>query len=143
MVDLACDNLKLLIEDTDATISCGELPVVKVEETQFVQLMQNLIGNALKYRRAAPRITVEASRAGSAWLFSVRDNGIGFDPSQAEQIFLPFKRLRKRDTSGSGIGLAICKKIVESRGGRIWAESIPGLGSTFFFTIPDALPVRD
>ena len=143
VMDLVCGNLDLLIEDTGATIVRGELPVIKFEETQCLQLMQNLIGNALKYRREAPRITVGARREGSGWTFSVSDNGLGFESSSAEQVFIPFKRLQNTDDGGNGIGLAICKKIVESRGGRIWAESAPGIGSTFFFTVPDALPARE
>ena len=143
VLDLVCDNLDLLIEDTGATIVRGELPVIKFEEMQLLQLMQNLITNALKYRREMPRITVGAHREESGWTFSVSDNGIGFDNRSAQQIFMPFKRLHKDDDSGSGIGLAICKKIVESRGGRIWAESTPGVGSTFSFRIPDALPASD
>jgi PAS domain S-box-containing protein len=143
ILDLVCGNLDLLIEDAGATIVRGELPSVKFEETHFLQLMQNLIGNALKYKSGRPRITVGARREGAAWIFSVGDNGVGFDSVQAEQIFLPFKRLQKADDGGSGIGLAICKKIVEGRGGRIWAESIPGEGATFLFSIPDAEPARD
>ena len=143
IMDLVCSNLDLLIEDTGATIECGELPVIEFEETQCLQLMQNLISNALKYRRKAPHIIVAARREGPGWTFSVNDNGVGFGSLNAAQVFMPFKRLQKVDDGGSGRGLAICKKIVESRGGRIWAESVPGVGSTFFFTIPDALPARE
>jgi light-regulated signal transduction histidine kinase (bacteriophytochrome) len=143
VMDLVCGNLELLIEDTGATIVRGELPVIEFEEMQLLQLIQNLIGNAVKYRREAPRITIGARRERSGWTFSVSDNGVGFDSSSAEQVFMPFKRLQNTDDGGSGIGLAICKKIVESRGGRIWAESVPGVGSTFFFTIPDVLPARE
>jgi PAS domain S-box-containing protein len=141
--DLACGNLDLSIEDSGASIECGELPVIEFEETQFLQLIQNLVSNALKYRRGAPRIVVAARRDGYGWIFSVGDNGIGFDRISAEQVFKPFKRLQNADDGGSGVGLAICKKIVESRGGRIWAESTPGVGSTFFFSIPDVLPARE
>ena len=139
ILDIVCENLDLFIEDTGAIIERNELPVIKFEEMQLLQVMQNLVSNALKYRRETPRIVIGARRKGAAWTFSVSDNGIGFESQSAEKIFMPFKRLQ-RDDGGSGIGLAICKKIVESRGGRIWAESEPGKGSTFFFSIPDALP---
>jgi light-regulated signal transduction histidine kinase (bacteriophytochrome) len=142
IVDLACDNLGLLIADTGARIEHGELPVIKFNETQLLQLMQNLIGNALKYRgEAPPRVRISAEREEGGWKLSVSDNGIGLDMRHAGQIFRPFKRLRTGDDSGTGIGLAICKKIVESRGGRIWVESVPGAGSQFSFTIPDAQPL--
>jgi signal transduction histidine kinase len=117
------------------------LPAVRFSETQLLQVMQNLIGNALRYRsEASPRITVRAEREEFGWRVSVSDNGIGFAMRHADQIFKPFKRLRGGEDGGTGIGLAICKKIIESRGGRIWAESTPGVGSTFSFTIPDSLP---
>ena len=98
---------------------------------------QNLIGNAIKYRRAeAPQIRVEAVQEGSDWRISVADNGQGFDAQYAFAIFQPFKRLHGKDIKGSGIGLATCARIVERSGGRIWAESALGQGSTFFFTLP-------
>jgi light-regulated signal transduction histidine kinase (bacteriophytochrome) len=141
ITDFVCSNLSLAIEDSGATLDIGSLPSVQFHPTRLSQLLQNLIGNALKYRsQAVPRISVRAERLEAAWQFSVADNGIGFDMSYAEQVFRPFKRLSRDDHPGTGIGLAICKKVVESRGGRIWVESSPGAGSTFFFTIPDALP---
>jgi len=143
VLDLVCENLDLLIEDTDAVIERKELPVIQFEEMQLLQVMQNLVSNALKYRMEAPRIVVGARREGAGWTFFVSDNGIGFEGQSAEQIFMPFKRLQKADDGGTGIGLAICKKIIESRGGRIWAESTPCKGSTFFFSIPDAPPAAD
>ena len=142
ILDIVCENLELFIEDTGAMIERNELPVIKFEEMQLLQVMQNLVSNALKYRRETPQIVIGARREGASWTFSVSDNGIGFESQSAEKIFMPFKRLQ-RDDGGSGIGLAICKKIVESRGGRIWAESEPGKGSTFYFSIPDALPAAD
>jgi signal transduction histidine kinase len=98
------------------------------------------VANAIRYRsEAAPVVTISAARMVDGWQFSVADNGVGFDMSRAKHIFLPFKRLRQ-DGIGTGMGLPICKKIVESRGGRIWAESTVGVGSVFHFTIPDEIP---
>jgi chemotaxis family two-component system sensor kinase Cph1 len=111
---------------------------VRADGLQLAQLFQNLIGNAIKFRSEAPlTIHVGAKRAEDAWLFSVKDNGIGIDPQFQERIFVIFQRLHTRDRyPGTGIGLSICKKIVESHGGRIWVESEQGKGATFYFTIP-------
>lgn len=136
----ARENLSAAIAESGAVLEIDELPVVQGNETHLVQVFQNLISNAIKYRgETSPRITIAAERQDTCWRFSVRDNGRGFDMKYAEQVFLPFKRLHRDVDSGSGIGLAICKKIVEGRGGRMWAESAPGAGSAFYFTIPDEL----
>lgn len=143
VVDSAGRQLKVLLEETGGRIECGPLPVVTARPTQFLALMQNLIGNALKYRDPArpPVVSVTAGRRDGEWLFAVGDNGIGFEPEYADKIFLIFQRLHTRDQyEGSGIGLAICKKIVENHGGRIWVESSLGRGSTFFFTLPADAP---
>jgi light-regulated signal transduction histidine kinase (bacteriophytochrome) len=113
--------------------------VVTADDAQLQQLFRNLIGNALKYRREdPPQIRVWTERQTHAWRFCVQDNGIGIEPRFFERIFRIFQRLHPRDRyEGTGIGLAICKKIVERHGGTIWMESIPGQGSAFYFTIPD------
>ena len=118
--------------------SLGEpLPTVHAHEIRLVQLFQNLVGNAIKYRRAdPPAIHVTAERRDADWLFSVRDNGIGIKPEYAQQFFGIFKRLHGNTYPGTGIGLAICQRIVEKYGGRIWVESTPGEGSVFCFTLP-------
>ncbi len=111
-----------------------------MSQTHLQQVFQNLITNALKYRREEPpEIHISAVRQGTAWRFAVRDNGIGIDPEYKEKIFGVFKRLH-RNYSGTGIGLAICQRVVERYGGRIWVESSPGRGATFFFTVPEAAP---
>jgi PAS domain S-box-containing protein len=139
-LEYAMFDLAALIEENDARFEYGELPSVHVVESHLAQLFQNLLANAIRYRsEVAPVVTISAARALDAWQFSVADNGIGFDMSRAKHIFLPFKRLRQ-DGAGTGMGLAICKKIVESRGGRIWVESTVGVGSVFHFTIPDEIP---
>jgi chemotaxis family two-component system sensor kinase Cph1 len=126
------------IQESGAIITHGPLPLVHAEGTQLVQLFVNLLGNALKFRtEQAPVIHVEATATGDAWLFAVRDNGIGIDPQYAERVFVPFERLHSQsEYPGSGIGLAICKKIVLGHGGKIWVESQLGKGATFWFTLP-------
>ena len=138
VLDHALANLKSAIDETNAVITHDPLPCLWADPTQMGQLFQNLIGNAIKYRGASPpRIDLAVRRQGDDWLFSVRDNGIGFDPKHRDRIFDIFQRLHNRDQyPGTGIGLAICKKIVERHGGRIWAESEPGRGSRFCFILP-------
>ena len=136
----AIENLRGAIKESNAQVSVGSLPGVFADATQLTQLFQNLIGNAIKYRNERkPEIRVSANSAGNAWTFSVQDNGIGIEPQYFERIFQMFQRLHtRREYSGTGIGLALCRKIVERHGGRIWVESQPGQGSTFQFTIPRA-----
>ncbi len=130
-------NLQLAIESSQVRITFDHLPVVCADETQLVQLLQNLISNAIKYRREEPpRIHLSASDAGPEWVFSVQDNGIGIDMKHAEHIFAVFKRLHGRKYPGTGVGLAICKRIIDRHNGRIWVESQLGAGSTFYFTLP-------
>ncbi|MEN6449652.1 MAG: chemotaxis protein CheB [Thermoguttaceae bacterium] len=134
----ALDNLHESIRETGTEITHGELPTVRADPSQLAQLFQNLLGNALKFRSdAPPKIHLDARREGDAWQFSVRDNGIGIDPKFQAQIFDAFRRLHAGERyEGTGIGLAICKKIVENHGGRIWVESQFGQGATFHFTLP-------
>jgi signal transduction histidine kinase len=136
----AVANLRVGIEEAGAVITHDPLPTVRSDPSQLVQLLQNLIANAVKFRGAeSPRIHVGAEREAGQWRFRVHDNGIGVEQQFRERIFEIFQRLHPRSAyPGTGIGLAICKRIVERHGGRIWVESTPGRGSTFFFTIPDA-----
>jgi PAS domain S-box-containing protein len=134
----ALASLAEAIRESDARVTWDALPEVYMAESHLQQVFQNLIGNALKYRsQDAPRIHVSANVRGTAWCFSVQDNGIGIDPQYKEKIFGVFKRLHHdQKYTGTGIGLAICQRVVERYGGRIWVESEPGKGATFFFTIP-------
>lgn len=133
---LALLNLEGAINDSGAVIEASELPEAAIPELHLVQLFQNLISNAIKYRAdAIPRIQVRAEPRGPRWLFSVQDNGIGIDGEYLTQVFGVFKRLHGQEYEGTGIGLAMCQKIVERNGGRIWAESERGKGSTFLFTL--------
>jgi PAS domain S-box-containing protein len=134
----AMQNIKYVMEETRGTIIYGEMPSVIADETQMTQLFQNLIGNALKFHgEEAPQVEISAVRKGDDWIFSLRDNGIGIDPQYKDRIFEIFQRLHtSEEYEGTGIGLAIAKKIVERHDGRIWMESEPGKGSTFNFTLP-------
>lgn len=134
----AMANLKATIAESGAVVTHGDLPTVTADATQLVQLLQNLLGNAVKFQNEdSPRIHVSAERKGHEWVFSVNDNGIGIAPEYHERIFLVFQRLHGRsEYLGTGIGLAICRKIVERHEGRIWVESESGKGSAFYFTIP-------
>jgi PAS domain S-box-containing protein len=138
-------NLKASIDLNGAVVTWNGLPTVHAHEVRLVQLFQNLIGNAIKYRRAEPpRVHLDAKREGTTWHFSIQDNGIGIKSEYVQQIFGLFKRLHGGANPGTGIGLAICQRIVESYGGRIGVESTPDQGSIFFFTLPEEpLPAAD
>jgi hypothetical protein len=138
VVEQAITNLKLLIADYHATVTYDTLPTVLADATQLTQLFQNLIGNAIKFHGEVPPIVqIRAEDQQGEWLFSVQDNGIGLEAEYAEQIFVIFQRLHNRtEYPGTGIGLAVCKKIVERHGGRIWVQSELGKGATFYFTLP-------
>ncbi len=131
-------DLSSTVQESGASIESGEMPVVRYSRAHLSQVLQNLIANAIKYRRDShpPRVRISATKSETEWRFAIEDNGIGIDPQYHGRIFGLFKRLHGGDVAGTGIGLAICQKIVEQHGGRIWLESHPGKGSTFYFTIP-------
>jgi chemotaxis family two-component system sensor kinase Cph1 len=138
-LDRALNNLRGRISETGAIVTCDPMPTIVADSTQLMQLFQNLIGNAIKFRQAdtPPQIHIGMRREEDEWLFWVQDNGIGIDPQFFDRIFVIFQRLHTRDEyPGSGMGLTICKKIVECHRGRIWVESVPQEGATFYFTIP-------
>lgn len=142
MLEEAEISLQAAIRESRAEIQHGPLPSLVVDKVQFSQVLQNLISNAIKYRRnEPPRIRVEAKRDGTHWIFSVADNGRGFNQQFAERIFGLFQRLHSREVEGTGMGLSIARKILERHGGRIWAESREGVGSTFYFSLPVSLEV--
>jgi signal transduction histidine kinase len=135
----AVENLRLVIQENSAVVRFRDLPQVEVDEVKMTQVVQNLLGNAIKFRKpdVPPEITISAERRASDWLFSVSDNGIGFDSKYSDRIFQVFQRLHSVGRyPGNGIGLSICRRIVEHHGGNLWAESQPGVGSTFYFTLP-------
>lgn len=138
--DRTLDAVRRALEESHARITCGPLPAVIADEVQLAQLFQNLLSNALKFRGTeVPLIQVAAQPAEGFWQFSIKDNGIGIEPEHSARIFQMFQRLHERGKyEGNGIGLAIAKKIVERHHGRIWFESLPGQGTTFFFTLPAA-----
>ncbi len=142
--EVVADVLRLMetsIREAGATIEVGDLPMVMADAAQLAQVFTNLVGNALKYRRpdVPPEVRISAERAGTFWRFAVADNGIGIEAEYFDRIFVIFQRLHTRDEyEGTGIGLAVVRKIVERHGGRIRVESTPGEGSTFFFTLPAA-----
>ncbi|MBB5774709.1 sensor histidine kinase [Nonomuraea jabiensis] len=138
-LDLALENLSAAIEDSEATVTRDELPVVRGNRVQLTQLFQNLVENAIKFRAgAAPRVHIGVTRSGGMWEFSCSDNGIGIEPKYADRIFLIFQRLHARDVyPGTGIGLALCRKIVEYHGGQLWLDGeAEGQGATFRWTLP-------
>jgi light-regulated signal transduction histidine kinase (bacteriophytochrome) len=141
LVAQALANLSLAIEESGAEVTVDDLPRISGDVSLLTGVFQNLIGNAVKFRSARPpRIEVSARREGSEWIVSVSDNGIGIDPQFFGRILEVFQRLHgPEEYPGTGVGLAICKRIVERFGGRIWIESTPGVGSTFLFSLPGAV----
>ena len=132
-------NLKVKIEENQVKITHETLPKIDADELQMIQLLQNLIENSIKYRsEKSPEIHISAKKDDDDWIFAVKDNGIGFDPKHGDHIFLIFKRLHTNEEyEGTGIGLAIIKRIVQRHYGRVWAKSELGKGSTFYFSIPE------
>lgn len=144
VVRQAMTDLSVAIAEADAEIVCHQLPEIVADEAQLRQVFQNLIANAVKFRRpgVAPRVEVSATREGTSWVFEIRDNGIGFDLSQRNRLFRVFQRLHgESEYPGLGVGLALCRRIVTRHGGRIWAESEEEAGSTFYFAIPDPISI--
>jgi light-regulated signal transduction histidine kinase (bacteriophytochrome) len=142
-LDRALANLGTALSDSSARVTHDSLPTLVANSGQITQLLQNLVGNAIKFRREGvdPEVHVGARQEGDQWVLWVRDNGIGIPPEQFDRVFVIFQRLHSRSKYlGTGIGLAICKKIVQRHGGRIWVESKVGEGSTFYFTLPAARP---
>jgi light-regulated signal transduction histidine kinase (bacteriophytochrome) len=136
-------NLKITIAEAGAKITYGSLPSVTYDPMRLTQIFQNLIGNAIKYRGdRRPEIQIGATKREGETVFFVKDNGIGIDPANQEKIFGIFQRLHGTQYEGTGIGLAMVKKIVERQGGQIWVESTPGEGSTFFFSVPYSRPAN-
>ena len=138
VMETALQNLEAAIQESGARVVYQQLPTVTADGSQLLQVLQNLIANAIKFRgKEPPVIQISCEKKPREWMFAVADNGIGIAPEHAQTIFVIFKRLHTRsEYPGSGIGLSICKKIVEHHGGRIWVESAPGLGCTFYFTLP-------
>jgi PAS domain S-box-containing protein len=138
ILERVINSMMPVIEESKAGITHDELPTLVGSESNFIQLFQNLMGNAIKFHgHEPPRVHVSAVKEGGEWVFSIRDNGIGIEPQYNDRIFLIFQRLHARNEyPGTGIGLSICKKVVETHGGRIWMESALGKGSTFYFTVP-------
>jgi len=142
VIGQAIVNLKTAIDESGAMIILGDLPVVSGDEMQLLQVFQNLIGNSIKFRGDdPPEIRISAKEENTDWVIGVEDNGIGIETQFREKIFVIFQRLNPREKFGGvGMGLAICKKIVERHGGRIWVESLPGRGCAFYFTLPKQKP---
>jgi chemotaxis family two-component system sensor kinase Cph1 len=145
VLNAAIADVALAIKEADAVITSDPLPTLKAVPSQIGQLLQNLLSNSLKFSGTErPRIHVAAQLTGDSWLFSVRDNGIGIKPEHHERVFGIFQRLHTRDEyAGTGMGLAICKKIVEGHSGRIWIESQSGHGTTVFFSVPASTGAHD
>jgi PAS domain S-box-containing protein len=138
VLDAALENLSTAINESGAVFERGQMPVVYADPAQFIRLLQNLIGNAIKFRKpgAKPVIEVGARESAEGWVFSVKDNGVGIAPGDVDKVFIIFQRVHGKKYPGTGLGLAICKRIVERHGGRIWVESAEGRGSSFHFTVP-------
>jgi PAS domain S-box-containing protein len=137
LIEWTEQNLQSAIRETGTEIVAANLPIIRADAAALAQVLQNLIGNAIKYRsERPPRVRIGAEHVDSEWLFSVADNGIGIPPEFHRNIFKLFKRLHGAEYEGTGIGLAVCKRLIERHGGRIWVESQPGEGSTFRFTVP-------
>ncbi len=138
VLKVVLQNLRLAIEDNKGRVTHDTLPAIVADETQIMELFQNLIANGLKFHgQDSPIVHISARREEKGWTFSFKDNGIGIDPQHYSKLFSIFQRLNPRDYPGTGIGLAVSKKIVERHGGHIWVDSVPGKGATFYFFIPD------
>jgi light-regulated signal transduction histidine kinase (bacteriophytochrome) len=138
-VETALAELTEAVAESGTVVQCGDLPQVTGDCLRLSQVFRNLIGNAIKYRsEAPPRIKISATQQRDRWVFAVEDNGVGIEKQYTDAVFALFKRLHGREKAGSGVGLAVCKEIVERHGGIIWVESTPGKGSTFYFTLPRA-----
>jgi light-regulated signal transduction histidine kinase (bacteriophytochrome) len=138
LVKTVLDNLESTLQENHAEVVCADLPSLSVDSSQMQSLFQNLILNGIKYNtKPNPRVEIGCSPSGNVYRFFVRDNGIGISPRFFERIFIVFQRLHTaREYDGTGLGLTLCRKIVERHGGKIWVESVPGEGSTFHFTLP-------